>query len=260
MAHFAVCRFTLLAGTLRISQRPSRSPTYLSQPLRYASLQVQQGEWTARLSTAGESEHQRTAVARQRSNTIMRFSSRLVIAVERHEWQTVDHGEIQAALNNRSIVHLTCHGHFDSVEPARSALLIASHGQRPSTSLSQQSVRERQQHSFSVRQILGVDTRADLITLRACSAGVNDTAEGVSSVAEALLSSGARSVVASLWNVDQETSRQFIGNLYQALLDSDEPRWMALWRTQQDMINEPVDGWKRHPYHWAPLALLGDWR
>lgn len=182
------------------------------------------------------------------------------ISLERHPWHKVDYREIDEALNCQSIVHLTCHGYFDPVDPMRSALLLARDGVRPSTSLSQQSFRQRHHHSLTVRRILGTETQADLITLRACSAGANDAVEGISSIAEAFLSSGARSVVASLWNVDQETSRQFLGDLYRYLLGSNEPRWMALWKCQQAMIHESADTWKTHPYHWAPLVLLGDWR
>lgn len=37
-------------------------------------------------------------------------------------------------------------------------------------------------------------------------------------------------------------------------------KWRALWRPQQELMGAEANPHWRHPYHWAPLALIGDWR
>ncbi len=66
------------------------------------------------------------------------------------------------------------------------------------------------------------------------------------------------SVLAPLWNVDQESSREFLGKFYQHLLTG-EPMWKALWDAQKSMLESPREPFLTHPYHWAPFTMTGGW-
>lgn len=97
------------------------------------------------------------------------------------------------------------------------------------------------------------------MTLRACSAGAQDTetAEGVTGLAQALLTAGVNAVIAPLWDVAEESSRALLADTYHGL--PTEPLWRSLWRAQRAMIEAPRHAWHTHPYHWAALALFGSW-
>jgi CHAT domain-containing protein len=72
-------------------------------------------------------------------------------------------------------------------------------------------------------------------------------------------------VVATLWDVDDTSSRRFFADFYRHLLADDrgtpgQPPWRALWQAKRAMLRQPRGHWETHPYHWAAIALFGVWR
>lgn len=106
---------------------------------------------------------------------------------------------------------------------------------------------------------------ARIVTLRACSTAIQaernsgDELEGLS---RSLLYAGNASVVVSLWNVNQQTSQQFMAKFYHYWAESGKPveKWRALNMAQRDFLNASDKPLLSHPYHWAPLIIIGDWR
>jgi tetratricopeptide (TPR) repeat protein len=166
---------------------------------------------------------------------------------------------VLAALSRAHIAHLTCHGYFDSRRHLDSGLLLAHAGRRPTRHPSAQPVDVRHDHLLTPRDLAAARIRLDLMTLRACSAGAQDTetAEGVTGLAQALLTAGVSAVIAPLWDVAEESSRALLADTYRDL--PTEPLWRSLWRAQRTMIETPQHPWHTHPYHWAALALFGSW-
>ena len=169
-------------------------------------------------------------------------------------------GRISAA----EVVHLTCHGEFSLGSPTRSGLLFSDGSQRPPGSLQALSMADRFRFLVSVGDLAGRSLRARLVTLRACSTGLHrrrNAGDEFEGLVRALLGGGAHAVLASLWNVDQRSSRELLSAFYR--------RWMAgrvgtgvaeaLTGAQRELIasGDPV---LSHPYHWAPFVLIGDWR
>ena len=81
----------------------------------------------------------------------------------------------------------------------------------------------------------------------------------------ALQVAGARSVVASLWRVDDESTAELMGRFYSALATG-LPRDEALRQAQLELLRGEVeverDGRKvalrtSEPRHWAPFILIG---
>jgi CHAT domain-containing protein len=95
----------------------------------------------------------------------------------------------------------------------------------------------------------------------ACKAERNagDEFEGFS---RTLLQSGNAAALVSLWNVDQESSQRFLTRFYQHWSKPAQPmeKWRALWMTQKEFLRDAGEPFLQHPYHWAPLVLIGDWR
>jgi tetratricopeptide (TPR) repeat protein len=173
--------------------------------------------------------------------------------------------QIEDQIGQHDVAHLTCHGHFDDVDPMRSGLLVSDGAQRPPRNLAAIPLGRRAGFLLSAQELLEGEVPAELVTLRACSTGLQsernagDEFEGLT---RSLLYSGARSVIASLWNVDQRSSLALLRRFYSYWIGSGvrDEKWRALARAQRDFLIEADETYLRHPYHWAPLTLIGDWR
>lgn len=95
----------------------------------------------------------------------------------------------------------------------------------------------------------------DLVVLSACETGVGpvDLAEGTLGLARSFLLGGARSVVWSLWKVDDASTASLMKAFYSRLL-KEMPRAEALRKSKYDLYNEFPD----RPDLWAAFALQGD--
>ena len=94
----------------------------------------------------------------------------------------------------------------------------------------------------------------ELLVLSACetAAGDNRAALGLAGVA---LSAGARSTLASLWQIGDESTAYFIDQFYRQLMDG-KTTAEALREAQLTMLK--TNGYKR-PMQWAPYVLVGNW-
>ncbi len=96
----------------------------------------------------------------------------------------------------------------------------------------------------------------DLAVLSACDTGVGELAragQGVASLQKALHMAGARSVITSLWKVDDAATAKFFERFYTRLWHEGLPKSEALWRTKLELRAEG------HPVRdWAAWVLTGD--
>ncbi|GGJ59285.1 hypothetical protein GCM10010121_082500 [Streptomyces brasiliensis] len=164
-------------------------------------------------------------------------------------------------LGTAAIAHITCHGYFDTREPLDSGLLLAQNGRRPSKMPAGQSVIARLDHLLTARDLARSALPTRLLTLRACATGLRDehAVGDLEGLVQALLYAGADTVVASLWNVDEHSSRRLLVDFYRGLRsDPGQPLWRTFWHAQKKTLETPGQPWEAHPYHWAALALFGD--
>ncbi|MGW7238461.1 CHAT domain-containing protein [Streptomyces sp. NPDC054804] len=167
------------------------------------------------------------------------------------------------ALKSARIAHITCHGHFDTTEPQDSGLLLAHDGLRPSKVAATTATVTRNHHLLTIGDIAAAHTGVDLLTLRACSAGLRDdqAAGDLEGLTQALLYAGARRVVTTLWNVDRASSGALLIDFYRRrAARPDEPLWRSLWQAQLTLAEQPEYPERAHPFHWAAHILVGDWR
>ncbi len=66
---------------------------------------------------------------------------------------------------------------------------------------------------------------------------------------------GARSVVVSLWNVNDRSTAELMRRFYATLLTRGAPREVALASAKRALLADPAT---RSPYHWAPFVLVGE--
>jgi CHAT domain-containing protein len=94
----------------------------------------------------------------------------------------------------------------------------------------------------------------ELLTLTACetAAGSDRDALGIAGIS---LQAGARSAIASLWQVDDQSTAQLITQFYQNLQQG-MSRAKALQLAQKNWLQTQSNS---HPGYWAALILLGNW-
>jgi CHAT domain-containing protein len=99
------------------------------------------------------------------------------------------------------------------------------------------------------------DNPLELLTLSAC-----DTAEGDDRAALGLaglaVKAGARSALATLWNINDPVSAELVAEFYRQLEDRSVSRAVALQRAQVKLLDDPRYD---HPGFWAPFLLINNW-
>jgi CHAT domain-containing protein len=95
----------------------------------------------------------------------------------------------------------------------------------------------------------------ELLTLSACdtAAGDDRAALGLAGIA---IKAGARSALATLWNINDEASADLVVDFYRGLKEHSLSRAMALQRAQLNMLSNPR---YEHPGFWAPFLLINNW-
>jgi CHAT domain-containing protein len=144
------------------------------------------------------------------------------------------------------IVHFATHGLLDSEHPQLSGLvlsLVDEHG-------------EPQDGFLELQDIYNLDLPVDLVVLSACKTalGKEVDGEGLVGLTRGFMYAGARSVVASLWNVVDSATAELMTRFYRALRDPVGPA-SALRQAQIEMRKQRAD-----PYYWAAFQMQGEWR
>ncbi|AOR30024.1 hypothetical protein BFF78_02090 [Streptomyces fodineus] len=161
---------------------------------------------------------------------------------------------IAARAAGRDVLHFSCHARFDAADPLGSGLCL-SPGDPGETD-------DATGTMLTVRDIMAMRLRHELITVSACETGVQEALDGdeLIGLTRAFLYAGARAVVASLWPVDADTTRDFMVRFYShlraALARGDAlDKAGALRLAQLDIMR---DKGVQASYHWAPFVLVGD--
>ena len=109
-----------------------------------------------------------------------------------------------------------------------------------------------------------------LVVLSACETGLGDVVNGagVYGLRRALVLAGSETQVMSLWQVDDDATRDLMSDYY-ARLEKGQGRSEAMRSAQLAMLRADVKKSNKqsrptqahtHPYYWAPFISSGDWR
>ena len=147
-------------------------------------------------------------------------------------------------LRDFKVIHIAAHGVSSDAEPDRAALVLAA-GSKAEDGL------------WQAREIRRSRLNADVVVLSACETGTGRLAgqEGIMNLARAFLTAGAKSVVASLWAVDDRSTATLMENFYAHLAAGLQVR-EALRQAQLDFIRDY--GERAQPYYWAGFEVIGD--
>lgn len=139
---------------------------------------------------------------------------------------------------NASTIHIAAHGMFHPDDPLQSAIFLA-----PDSS---------NDGRLMVGDLYNLRLDADLVTLSGCETARGKVASGddVVGFTRGLFYAGTRSVLSSLWKVDDQATGELMTRFYTSLATQTRPR--ALQTAQlQTMDQYP------HPYFWAAWVLAG---
>ena len=151
-------------------------------------------------------------------------------------------------ISSVSLIHFAAHGNAERGEIAL-APPVSTTG-----------IPQEDDYLLKMSDISQVQLRAKLVVLSCChSARGQISAEGVVGIARAFLGSGARSVLAALWALEDSATKQFMSCFYEHLFRGESAseslheamKWMRekKWMRGNDVTKVS---------EWAPFMLIGD--
>lgn len=144
------------------------------------------------------------------------------------------------------IVHLAMHSIIDDNNPLNSCLIFA-----PNTST------QNDDRLYSY-ETYNLSINADLLVLSACNSGAGKLlkGEGMYSITRGFIFAGAKSVLVSYWDVDDQTGSE-ISSIFYKNLTLNKTKDLALQESKIEYINKS-DILHAHPYYWANYLLIGE--
>ena len=154
---------------------------------------------------------------------------------------------LNAEVSDYKIIHFATHGLIDEQRPELSGILLSRFDAGG----------HKINEFVRLQDIYGLNFSADLIVLSACDTGVGKQlkGEGLMSLNNAFLQSGAKSVVSSLWKVDDYATRELMRDFYAALAKGETTPAQALREAKLKLRRNPV---YKSPFYWAAFTIQGD--
>jgi CHAT domain-containing protein len=142
-----------------------------------------------------------------------------------------------------NVVHLATHGQFSS--RAENTFILAADGP----------INVTQFDSLLRSRDESTPQAVELLVLSACqtAAGDNRAALGL---AGAAIRAGARSTLASVWQIDDQSTAVFVGAFYQELQSGKVTKAEALRKAQLKLLQHPN---YNAPSYWSAYVLIGNW-
>ena len=108
---------------------------------------------------------------------------------------------------------------------------------------------------LTVNEIMNLRYNARLIVLSACQTGLGrqERGEGISGLTRAVMYAGTAATVVSLWNVDDDGTKELMQGLYKNIIQKKAAKAEALRRAKQELLKTEY----RHPFFWAPFVMYG---
>ncbi|HYC87329.1 MAG TPA: CHAT domain-containing tetratricopeptide repeat protein, partial [Chryseosolibacter sp.] len=146
-----------------------------------------------------------------------------------------------------NVMHFATHGSLDYEDFSKSFLTMAGNPAKSEDGM------------LTLEELWGMDVmnHLNIVVLSACQTAVTKGSHESSPVSPAsgFLQNGVKSVVATLWKVDDEATSVLISEFYKNLRTMEAID--ALRKAQVSLSQKPKYA---HPYYWAGIVLLGDWR
>jgi CHAT domain-containing protein len=156
---------------------------------------------------------------------------------------------MSSRLGQYKIIHFATHGFINSEHPELSGIVLSMVNRQG----------ERENGFLQLRDIYNLNLSADLVVLSACKTGLGKDVrgEGLVGLTRGFMYAGAKSVVASLWEVDDSATAELMGYFYRAMLQEGMSPAAALRTAKESMRRQRPS---LPPYYWAGFVLQGEYR
>jgi CHAT domain-containing protein/uncharacterized glyoxalase superfamily protein PhnB len=146
------------------------------------------------------------------------------------------------------IYHIASHAVVDDESPNNSYIAFTDDAVSPVT--------DSRLYGY---EILAQSFPADLVVLSACETGLGKVVrgEGLMSLARAFSYAGARSLVTSLWNINDQSGQQLMAEFYKHLNEG-LPKDEALRQAKLSYLANAPDNARAHPRYWAAFIPTGN--
>lgn len=146
------------------------------------------------------------------------------------------------------IVHFATHAFADEERPEFSSVVLTTVGRNG----------EKVDGLMPLHDIYSMDLAAELTVLSACQTALGkDTAgEGIVGLTHGFISAGSKTVVASLWKVDDRATAVLMDYFYEAMLRQGMSPAAALRAAKLKMMRDR--DWSA-PYYWAGFVVQGEY-
>ncbi|MGA9769880.1 MAG: CHAT domain-containing tetratricopeptide repeat protein [Blastocatellia bacterium] len=200
------------------------------------------------LQTAPPVPQSRLLATQQEARNIMHLASgndvRLCTGFAANRERTLSEN-----LQDYSILHFATHGLVSTNHSLLSGLLLSTVNEqgRPQNGLLQLS------------DIYNLRLNADLVVLSACQTGLGEelNGEGFVGLTQGFLHAGARSIVVSLWKVDDKATELVMTAFYRAMLKDGLAPAAALRQSKIEIYNQTHHS---SPYFWGSFVIQGEYR
>ena len=147
-------------------------------------------------------------------------------------------------LEKYKYIHIAAHGIHDDENPKYSGILLG------------RNENDNEDGILQNHEIYPLNLNADLVTLSSCFSGFGeiDPNEGNLGIYRSFLIAGAKSVIISLWNVEDESTSLLFTKFYE-FLKSGKSKAESLRLAKMYLKNETRFS---APYFWAPFILIGE--
>jgi CHAT domain-containing protein len=142
-----------------------------------------------------------------------------------------------------NVVHLATHGQFSS--SADQTFILAADGP----------IHVKQFDSLLRSRDANQPQAVELLVLSACQTAMGDNRAALG-LAGTAIRAGARSTLASLWQIDDESTALFVSDFYQQLKKGNVSKAQALRHAQLTMLHHPN---YKAPSFWSAYVLIGNW-
>jgi CHAT domain-containing protein len=147
------------------------------------------------------------------------------------------------------ILHFATHGLIDESRPELSGIILSRFDENG----------QQLDEFFRLHDIYGMNLKSDLVVLSACNTGIGKQVrgEGLMSLNNAFLSVGAKSVMSSLWKVEDGATLELMKNFYEAMANERLSPSKALQKAQ---IKMQKSNRYNSPFYWAAFTVQGDYK
>jgi CHAT domain-containing protein/Tfp pilus assembly protein PilF len=152
-------------------------------------------------------------------------------------------------LRQYRVLHFATHGVVNTTRPEMSGLVLSLVDEKG----------QPKDGFLSLARVYALKLSADLVVLSACQTGLGTEirGEGLVGLTRGFMYAGSPRVVATLWEVQDDSTAELMERFYRAMLTEKLPAAAALRRAQVSMWNE--ERW-RSPRQWAGFVFQGEWR